>query len=171
MTIVRVKGFQIFADRHGRMRCYHRKSRMPVDLSTSPLGSTEFFAECARIAALTKATGAAKPGTLGRLIIEYRSSPAFADLAPRTRTDYQRCLDYLAPIADTALVKFDRGLVVRIRDKANARHGRRFGNYVKAVLSIVFAWGAERGYVSSNPAENVKNVANYVRSLSGQPTD
>src|SRR5262249_50206703 len=81
-----------------------------------------------------------------------------ADSAPRTRSDYQRCLDYLAPIADTASVKFDRGLVVRIRDKANAQHGRRFGNYVKAVLSIVFAWGVERGYVSSNPAENVKNV-------------
>jgi integrase len=44
------------------------------------------------------------------------------------------------------------------RDKATARHGRRFGNYVKALLSIVFAWGAERGYVSSNPAEKVKNV-------------
>ena len=158
MTIVRVKGFQIFADRHGRMRCYHRKSRVPADLSKSPLGSAEFFAECARIAGLTKASGPAKPGTLGRLIIEYRSSPAFVDLTARTRSDYQRCLDYLAPIADTPLLKFDRGLVVRIRDKATARHGRRFGNYVKALLSIVFAWGAERGYVSSNPAEKVKNV-------------
>jgi hypothetical protein len=29
---------------------------------------------------------------------------------------------------------------------------------VKALLSIVFAWGAERGYVSANPAEKVKNV-------------
>jgi integrase len=158
MTIVRVKGFQIFADRHGRMRCYHRKSRIAVDLSRSPLGSTEFFAECARIAELTKASGPAKPGTLGRLITEYRSSPAFLDLAPRTRSDYQRCLEYLAPIADTGLVKFDRGLVVRIRDKATTRHGRRFGNYVKALLSIVFAWGAEHGYVASNPAEKVKNV-------------
>lgn len=158
MTIVRVKGFQIFADRHGRMRCYHRKSRIPVDLSKSPLGSAEFFAECARIAGLTKASGPAKPGTLGRLITEYRSSPAFLDLAARTRSDYRRCLDYLAPIADTALVRFDRALVVRIRDKATARHGRRFGNYVKAMLSIVFAWGAERGYMPSNPAEKVKNI-------------
>src|SRR5262249_22104126 len=121
-------------------------------------GSVEFFAECARIAELTKAAGPAKPGTLGRLITEYRSNSAFVDLAPRTRSDYQRCLNYLTPIADTALVKFDRGLVVRIRDKATARHGRRFGNYVKALLSIVFAWGAERGYVTFNPAENVKNV-------------
>jgi len=56
-----------------------------------------------------------------------------------------------------AVRRFGR-LVVRIRDKATARHGRRFGNYVKALLSIVFAWGAERGYVPSNPAENVKNI-------------
>src|SRR5260370_17357561 len=142
MTIVRVKGFQIFADRHGRMRCYHRKSRIAVDLSKSPIGSIEFFAECARIAELTKASGPAKPGTLGRLIAEYRSSPAFVDLASRTRSDYQRCLDYLAPIVDTALVKFDRALVVRIRDKATARHVRRFGNYLTALMSIFFPWDA-----------------------------
>jgi integrase len=158
MTIVRVKGFQIFTDRHGRMRCYHRSSRIAVDLAKSALGTAEFFAECARIAALIKPSGAAKPGTLGLLITEYRSSPGFVDLAPRTRADYQRCLDYLIPIADTALAKFDRALVLRIRDKAATRHGRRFGNYVKALLSIVFAWGAERGYIECNPAENVKNI-------------
>src|SRR3984893_2353434 len=158
MTVVRVRGFQIFADRHGRMRCYHRKSRIAVDLERAPLGSAGFFAECARITELTKASGPPKPGTLRLLITEYRASPAFLDLAPRTRLDYQRCLDYFAPSCDTALVKFDRGLVVRIRDKATARHGRRFGNYVKALISIVFAWGAERGYVASNPAEKVKNI-------------
>jgi integrase len=155
---VRVKGFQIFADRQGRMRCYHRKSRIAVDLERAPLGSAEFFAECARIAQLTKGSAPPKPGTLRRLIAEYRASPAFLDLAPRTRFDYQRCLDYLAPISEIALVKFDRGLVVRIRDKAATQHGRRFGNYVKALLSIIFAWGAERGYVASNPAENVRNI-------------
>ena len=158
MTIVRVKGFQIFADRHGRMRCYHRKSRIAVDLERTPFGSAGFFAECARITELIKASGPPKPGTLSLLITEYRASPSFLDLAPRTRSDYQRCLDYLAPISDTALVKFDRGLVVRIRDKATGRHGRRFGNYVKAVISIIFAWGAERGYVASNPAEKVRNI-------------
>jgi hypothetical protein len=158
MTVVRVKGFQIFADRHGKLRCYHRMSRIAIDLSQMPIGSADFFAECARISALTKASGPPKPGTLGRLVTEYRASPSFLDLAPRTRADYQRCLDYLAPIADTALTKFDRGLIVRIRDTAATKHGRRFGNYVKALLSILFGWGAERGYVASNPAEKVKNV-------------
>ncbi len=52
MTIIRVKGFQIFDDRHGRTRCYHRKTRTAIDLNKKPIGSAEFFAECARIAAL-----------------------------------------------------------------------------------------------------------------------
>jgi integrase len=66
--------------------------------------------------------------------------------------------DYLRPIADTPLVRFDKPLVVRIRDKAVRSRGRRFGNYVKAVLSIVFGWGAERGYLKMNPAERIKDV-------------
>jgi hypothetical protein len=158
MTHVRVKGFQIFADRHGKMRCYHRKTRTTVNLEKASLGSAEFFAECARIAELTRTAGPPKPGTFGSLIAEYRASQSFLDLAARTRADYQRCLDYLKPIADTPLVRFDRALVVRIRDKADPKHGRRFANYVKAVLSILFAWGAERDYVKANPAEKVKNI-------------
>jgi len=88
----------------------------------------------------------------------HQRSDAQEDLAPRTQQDYQRCLNYLKPISDTALVSFDRPLIVRIRDKAGAKPGRRFGNYVKAVLSIVFSWGLERGYVDANPAERIKNI-------------
>lgn len=95
MTRVRVKGFQIFTDRHGKIRCYHRITRTPVDLRIAALGSAEFFAECARITELTRMAGPPKPGTLGLLIEEYRASPSFGDLAVRTRSDYQRCLDCL----------------------------------------------------------------------------
>jgi hypothetical protein len=158
MTVMRVKGFQIFADRHGKMRCYHRATRIAVDLAKSPIGSAEFFAECARIAELTKLSGPPKPGTLGRLISEYRASPSFLDLASRTQADYQRCLNYLKTIAQIPVVRFDRALVVRIRDKAATKHGRRFANYVKAILSILFVWGSERGYLASNPADKIKNI-------------
>ena len=155
---VRIKGFHIFRDRYGKLRCYHRRTRTAVDLAKAPIGSAEFFAECARIAALGKATAPARPGTLGLLISEYRASASFTDLAPRTRHDYQRIIDYLRPIADTPLVRFDRPLVVRIRDKAAEKHGRRFANYAKAVLSIVFGFGVERGYLPANPAREIKNV-------------
>jgi integrase len=158
MTVIRVRGFQIFRDRHGRWRCYHRKTGMPVDLKTAPLGSAEFFAECARIAALVTVDVREKPGTLGMLIADYREHAAFTDLAPRTKADYQRVFAYLKPIADTPLVRFDKPLVVRIRDKAADRHGRKFANDVKARFSGLFAWGSERGYIASNVAAGIKDL-------------
>ena len=158
MTHVRVKGFQIFTDRHGRRRCYHRATRTPVDLAEAPIGSAGFLAICSRIEALQKITGPAGPGTLGLLIAEYRRSPVFRDLATRTRSDYQRVFNYLKPIGDTPLVRFDRPLVVRIRDRAAEKHGRRFGTYVKQVLSLLFRWGAERGFLKGNPADGIRNI-------------
>lgn len=38
MTYIRVKGFQIFTDRHGKSRCYHRVTRHKIDLNKAPLG-------------------------------------------------------------------------------------------------------------------------------------
>jgi integrase len=158
MTVIRVKGFKIFKDRHGRERCYHRKTGERIDLVKAPKGSPEFFAECARISALA-AAATPKPGTLGMLIEAYRSHAAFTDeLAPRTRVDYQRVFDYLKPIGDTPLIKFDRPLIVRIRDKAVQSRGRRQGNYVKSVLSLLFAWGSERGFVANNPASGIRHI-------------
>ena len=43
MTVVRVKGFKIFKDRHGRKRCYHRKTGEKIDLAKAPMGSAEFW--------------------------------------------------------------------------------------------------------------------------------
>ncbi len=157
MTFIKVKGFKIFADRHGTPRCYHRKSGTPIDLVKSPIGSLEFIAECQRIATLGKAVEP-KPGTLSLLISKYRAHPAFQDLAPRTRSDYQKCFDYLKPIGDTPLVRFTPSLVVNIRDKAVQVRGRRQGNYVRTVMALVFAWGLERGYLVANPALHIKSI-------------
>jgi integrase len=157
MTVVRVKGFHIFRDRHGRLRCYHRKTGNAVDLVKAPIGSPEFFAECQRITALSRSTDP-KPGTLGLLIAGIRAHPAFTDLAPRTRSDYQNVFDYLQPIADTPLTRFDKPLVVRIRDKAAQDKGRKFGNDVKARLSWLFNWGSERGNIDGNPAAGIKDI-------------
>lgn len=149
MTIVRVRGFKIFDDRHGHKRCYHRKTKIAIDLKKAPLGSAEFMAECARIRALTTADSKPKPGTLGLLIAAYRAHQAFTDLQPRTKSDYQAVFDYLQPIADTPLVKFDRPLIVRIRDKAAKDKGRKFANDLKARFSGVFGWGRS---VATSPA-------------------
>jgi integrase len=157
MTRIKVKGFQIFKDRHGKWRCYHRKTGERIDLEKHPLGSAEFFAEVARLGALVVAA-TPRPGTLGLLIQAYKSHAAFMQLAPRTRADYQRVFDYLKSIGDTPLVKVNKPLIVRIRDKAAEMRGRRQGNYVQSVLSLVFAWGSERGFVEQNPAAGIKHI-------------
>ena len=64
----------------------------------------------------------------------------------------------MKPIADTPLVQFNRPLVVRIRDKAREARGRKFANDVKARFSMIFGWGAERGYLASNPAAGIKDI-------------
>ena len=115
MTVVRVKGFKIFKDRHGRERCYHRKTGISDRSNEAPIGSAS-SSPSARASRTARPTP--KPGTLGLLIEAYRGHPAFLDLAPRTRSDYQAVFNYLKPIADTPLVKFDKPLIVRIRDKA-----------------------------------------------------
>src|SRR5260370_38454567 len=118
MTIVRIKGIKRFRDRHGKWRCYHRKTGLPIK---AQFGSGDFFEELARLDGLARQTAEPRSGTLGMLLTQYRASSEFKSLAPRTRTAYQRVLDYLKPIADTPLMRFDRGLVVRIRDKASER--------------------------------------------------
>jgi integrase len=158
MTRIHVKGFKIFESRHGgKEYCYHRQTGERIDLVKCPKGSAEFFAECARIAAMVTVT-TPKPGTLGMLIEAYRGHAAFLDLAPRTRSDYQAVFDYLKPIADTPLIKFDKPLVVRICDKAAKDKGRKFANDVKARFSGLFGWGSERGYLAANTAAGIKDI-------------
>jgi len=158
MSRVRIKGFQIFKDRHGKWRCYHRATRTPIDLDKHPVGSAGFIAECDRLTRLAGKGLAAKPGTLGLLVQRYKASAEFQDLAARTQADYQRVFDYLQAIDDTPLTRFTSPMVVKIRDKAAQAKGRRFGNYTRTVLSLLFAWGRERGYLASNPAEGIRSI-------------
>src|SRR5262245_23107229 len=107
MTIVRIRGIKRFRDRHGKWRCYHRKTGLAIK---AEFGSGEFFEELARLDGLARQTAKPKSGTLGMLVTEYRASSEFDGLAARTRADYHRILDYLRPIADTPLMRFDRAL-------------------------------------------------------------
>ena len=80
MTVVRIKGIKRFCDRHGKWRCYHRKTGLPIK---AEFGSGEFFDELARLDGIAKQTAKPKSGTLGMLVTEYRASSDFSSLAPR----------------------------------------------------------------------------------------
>ncbi|WP_137128928.1 tyrosine-type recombinase/integrase [Rhizobium sp. FY34] len=158
------KGWQIFRDKKPpfEWRAYHRKSREKIDCVKFEPYTLAFDMEVHRINELHKVKEA-KPGTLGMLIKKYRASPRFQKRAARTRSDYQKVFDWLQPIEDTALDKFTRGFVAKIRDRAEQKKGFRFANYVRSVLSLLFSWGMEYEYVRENPVEHV--------SLAERPKD
>lgn len=150
------KGWQIFRDRDGEWRCYHRKTREKINCRKFEPYSISFDMEVHRLNELVVEKQAI-PGTLGMLIIKYRESTRFrSELAPRTRTDYQKCFDYLQAIQETPLDRFTPPLIAKIRDKALQQRKFRFANYVRSVLSVIFDWGIEYGFMKDNPAAKVK---------------
>lgn len=145
-----------------KWRMYHRATKTPIDCVKFEPYSLAFDMEVHRVNELHKVREV-KPGTLGMLIKKYRASPKFQKLAARTRADYQKVFDWLKAIEDTPLERFSRGLVAKIRDKAETQHKFRFANYVRTVLSVLFEWGLEYEYVKENPVRNV--------SLATRPKD
>lgn len=157
MTRIRVKGFKIFDDRHGKPRCYHRATGHKIDLEKTPLGSAEFFAECTRIAAIAEArkAQAPKPGTLGGLVKAYFQTEHFGNLADATKRDYRKCADFLHPIRDTPVSAITTPLVSGIHDKAAGKIGWRRANMVRTFLSQVFRYAIPRGLIDRDYAAGV----------------
>ena len=157
-TIVRVRGIKRY--RHpktGVEYCYHRATGKRID---EPFGSGAFFERLAQLEAEAKgrAEQKAKPGTLRSLILDYRVSEKFTDLAPRTRKDYEKVFAFLEPILDQPLAGFDTATMIALRNRWSRQRGRRFVNYVRTVLSLVFRHGMSELIVKSNPLADVQPI-------------
>jgi hypothetical protein len=60
------------------------------------------------------------PGSFQALVTEYKASQDYSALAPGTRQDYARYLDYLSDKLGSVPVKnITRGHVLKVRDKRN----------------------------------------------------
>ena len=159
MTHIKVRGFKIFRDKKPPYseRCYHRATGHKIDLNEAPLGSAAFFAECARIRAMSDALKSKlpKPGTLGGILAAYFAEDHFKNLSERTRKDYRQCATFLDNIHDTPLHLIDTPLVAAIHDKASVKIGWRRANMLRTFLSEVFRHGIPKGLISANYAEAV----------------
>lgn len=157
-TTVRIKGIQRFRHKvSGIDYCYHRKTGKRLK---AEFGSVEFFAELAAIERELQARKdeAAKPGTLKALILSYRESDAFRDLAPRTKADYERVFAFLEPLHGQPVKLFTTPALAKLRDEWRKTRGRRFVDYVRTVLVLVFARGVELGVLTFNPAKAVSKI-------------
>jgi integrase len=155
--IIRVKGINKVRSR-GRIYYYHRKSGVRL---SSPYGTLAFAMEVARLDAMKADDRLARKvlGSLGALVAAYRSSPEFARLAERTKTDYDRVFNYLGAMDGLPLAVIDEAAVLKIRDRAFEQHRRRFANYVLQVLSLLLAWGKPRKFVAANFAAGIEKIA------------
>jgi integrase len=154
MTKVSIKGIKVYRSR-GKLYAYHRPTKTRLK---APYGTPQFLAELASIQAQTS-KAKEKPGTWGGLVLAYKTSPRFQnELKRRTREDYNRIFDWLAPMADMPLNEITREFVCDLRDKAHTKKKRRFANYVLSVLSVVFSYGMEHGLAHKNPVSRIKKV-------------
>jgi integrase len=141
---------------------YHYAWRGGPRLKSVP-GTPEFYAEMAALTAPMK--GDAK--TLAGLIVTYKSSPAYTELAQATRTAWAPWLDRIGDQFGKRLVKtFDDPAVVphirRWRDKY--RDTPRTADMGMQVFSRLLSFGAEEGLLTTNPCSRVPNIYSVDRS-------
>jgi integrase len=158
MTLVRVKGIKRYRNpKSGVWYTYHRASGIRLE-PPHVYGSPEFFA------ALAEAQSAYKgkepvPHTWGAAVKSYRASPAFTELAPRSKADYEDVLIWMRGYSDEALSSFTGPRCYKLRDLAFKQKKRRFANYVSTILSLVLAHAVRYGLgISENPAYGMEKI-------------
>ena len=141
-----------FEPKSAKYYAYHRKTSKRLK---SEYGTPEFIIELAKIEAeFTAGLSTMLPDTLGALIVAYKRSSSFTTLAPRSRIDYEKVLDYLKPLKDQPLSAFTSAAIVKIREKAFKKRKRGFTNYLLAVMSKMFEVGRELEMVEENPVKH-----------------
>lgn len=96
------------------------------------------------------------PGSVRALVRDFKSSPEWAALAPKTQADYARVLDALATIGDFQADNVRRQHIIKLRNKmaANARTRDLF----VAAVSRCFTIGMDLGYTDRNPAARIERL-------------
>lgn len=144
----------------GRPYYYHQigrgtKNKGPRTRIKHDPQDAQFWIECADLNG-DAVPGPAK-GTFSALIAEYKDSPKYKQLRPKTKTEYDRCLTIIKKAWGEKKVAGVRPKhVLRLRDDRAATPTN--ANHVVTTLSIIIKWGIPREYAETNPCENVEKL-------------
>lgn len=147
----------------GRVYFYVRRNGEYVRRLTGEPGSPEFTAEYERY--LRGVAAEPKPikkpaGSIAALIVEYRKSPEFRELEPKSQRDYDRALEHLRPLEMCKAADVKRKHLIRIRNKIFTKSGPRAADHFVSVASAMFRCGLDVGYdLEANPAHGIRRVA------------
>jgi len=163
MAILKLPFTRQDEDRRGNIRWYYvRPGQKKIRLNPKGVdaGSSEFFKRY-EAAHGNKLKGKESPahrvaGTIAHLVDQYISSPQFQMLRPNTQTARSRILGKLSEeYGDMPAAMSPK----TIRAARNARSGTpaAANEWVK-VMSAMYSWGADMGYVEDNPAKAIKRL-------------
>ena len=151
--------------RSGREYYYYRREgrRIPIK---ADFGTTAFIKEVMDIEKSFSILSEPLHCTLQDLIAAYKESPDYLFLKDATRLSYDRALNVLLPWYDIDLKTFKRSSIIELRDSVLLPKYRTWmANYVVAVLSILFRFGLDHGFLASNPLQS------RVRKIKVQKTE
>jgi len=157
VVTIRLKGIKRVKAK-GRLYYYHRATGKRIDAKPN---TAAFAAEVARLdemaASIDTKTGAIK-GTWGWLVENYRKSPEWQALKPRTKKDYMDVFQYMERAKNERLDTFTAPKMARLRDLTFQNRKRRFANYTMAVISLCWNWGKVKFELGPNPTDGIKPI-------------
>lgn len=146
---IRAGGKDYYYFRHGGHRW-----PLPED-PTSPAWH-EAYAQRLRQAEIDHAPRTFAPRTVGALITDYKASAEHLALAPKSRADYCRMLDLMAPIAGELAEDIQRA---HVRELAlDLIDTPRTHKFFSQVVSRLFSFAIDNGYCLTNPAARMKRI-------------
>ncbi len=137
----------------GRVYYYHRKTgeRLPEDIEERAARALEINAGLGR-------PRRPREGTLAAVATEYRKSPEYKSLRPRTRKSYARCIDLLSERWGAfSVTGIRRKHVLALRDQLGDTPAS--ANTAVKMLRVLLAFAVDREYRQDNPAKGIKKLA------------
>jgi integrase len=136
---IRVKGLKVYRSKD-RTYAYHRATGTRI---LAEPGTAAFFLEIEQLNNRAR-KNAGTIDSWSSLVAAYTSSPKFdQELQPRTKQDYLQIFEWLRPLDGLSVQDWDRGFVIKLRDRAHQTRNWRFANYVVSVVSAVFTWAVK----------------------------
>jgi integrase len=115
-----------------------------------------------------KSAKALPAGSVAAVICDFKKSPEYVGLKPKTQTDYARQLDHLGkavgPYQDPDI---KRSNIVKLRNKL-ATKGNRTADLFVSVVCRAFRVGMDLGYCETNPAADISRI-NKAQSYKAWP--
>ena len=141
----------VYKQRNG---LYFQRRGWPSQKLINEFGTPEFWKEYANILEGKEKPKRVISRNFAALIFDYRKSPSYRRLKPRTALDYDKYLDFFHSIMNEANpAGMKRKDVIRLRD-ANAEKPY-FANYSLRVLRVLMEHCVDLGWRESNPARGV----------------